>query len=44
MRQPYCLRNWLRQNNGNDFPLDTIDLLGEEAGFTDLWLPMIDSL
>jgi len=43
MADPYCFRNWLRQSNDNDVPLDIIDLLGEEAGFTDLWLPVIDS-
>jgi hypothetical protein len=42
MRAPYCFRNWLRQNNGNDVPLDTIDVLDGEAGSADFWLAEID--
>jgi hypothetical protein len=42
MRDSYSFRNWLRQNNGNDVPLDTIDLLDEEADFPDLRLEVID--
>jgi hypothetical protein len=37
-----CFGNWLRQNNGNAFRLDTVDLLHEGTGFTNAWLAVIE--